>query len=84
MLLGGNMVMNNQELVSNESLKQGNSGARRMPRPKPLNTTAQRKKTPRDPAATMVAQDKLQLGHPFGVLGVSPLTQLANNMFRSD
>ena len=78
MLLGGN-VMNNQELVSNESLIQ--TGARRMPRPKPLNTNAQRKKVP-NPVA--LAPDKLQLGKPFGVQGVSPLTQLANNMFRTD
>ena len=52
-----------------------------MPRPKPLNTNVVKKRAVKEPHQQL-SPGQLQLGQPFGVQGVSPLTQLANNMYR--
>ena len=48
-----------------------------MPRPKPLNIGKPHKKV-----SKQSSQEKLVMNSHFGVQGVSPLTQLANNLLR--
>ena len=59
-----NQDVASHDSFSNAATKQG----RRMPRPKPLNA-AKAKKVQKEQSP-----ERLQLGTPFGVQGVSPLT----------
>ena len=77
MLLNMNAELASNDSFSNMATKQG----RRMPRPKPLNSNVVKKRAVKEPHQQL-SPGQLQLGQPFGVQGVSPLTQLANNMYR--
>ena len=74
----GNLALN-----SNENFNNTTQTKSRMPRPKPLNTTLSKGVRGKSKGETSdLSPDRLVLGSPFGVHGVSPLTQLANNMLR--
>ena len=63
MLLNMNTELASNDSFSNTATKQG----RRMPRPKPLNTHAVKKRTTSKEPHQQLSPGQLQLGQPFGV-----------------